>query len=681
MLVINYKGKTPQQPFYSIGVKGNNKANKICFIFNAIQQDIDLRELQPYLKVQNKEHSYLDKIKLEEVQKSYDDTILETIWEMTKKSTQYRNLELQLQFQSDNSDEIVWQTQIVEIELSETINADEEASEKNPTIINQLEKEVANHETRIKSLESEVSDTYTKEETDNLLNKKVDKVEGKGLSSNDFTDDLKTKLEGIDLDNYPTKEEVPSCQTTTTIIKNALTNINGRELSTFVAINTQLQGYDVIVIKNKDQDRTTLSVERAKDYMEYMTGSRFLPTYNYEKPKNSLFVMSDNSIWKPQYDNPDGNGLVLWLISRGATQEEEIKEVGIEKIYLRHTKPKNEIIKQNDIVELGGAYGQPYCNDPTKTFVCIRTTPINSKIEEEIALGRFVIRFNYPTHDRKRGFTHHLNSHSKKIEGVIFVNASMVKTNAYGEKYIYWEENYLRFVRRFYTIENDHNLGSYLNLEKLDVVNRDDIGLALYGIKGHSLSHFGYVPSDHDQVNAYFFSKGATKYGAKETFNGFPQDYRHPDFYPLLGKSVNDIKNNYWCPMIVDGEIVDNYYDPFIIKSFAWRFRRGDRKNKLTYTINGEDFSIFDNDWNYYPMTSNQKKNMLRFITRVSLRPSCAIIDSNYENLTDSQNCWLKTFSQSTQHINLSLNICARMVDMDYQNPLTLFISRIRIGK
>lgn len=41
------------------------------------------------------------------------------------------------------------------------------------------------------------SNTYTKINVDDKLATKVDKVEGKELSSNDFTDELKTKLEGI----------------------------------------------------------------------------------------------------------------------------------------------------------------------------------------------------------------------------------------------------------------------------------------------------------------------------------------------------------------------------------------------------------------------------------------------------------------------------------------------------
>jgi hypothetical protein len=42
--------------------------------------------------------------------------------------------------------------------------------------------------------------TYNKTEVDNLLAAKVDKVEGKGLSTEDFTTELKEKLEG--LENY-----------------------------------------------------------------------------------------------------------------------------------------------------------------------------------------------------------------------------------------------------------------------------------------------------------------------------------------------------------------------------------------------------------------------------------------------------------------------------------------------
>ena len=50
----------------------------------------------------------------------------------------------------------------------------------------------------IGTTKTDLSDYYTKTQVDNLLNSKVDKVNGKGLSSNDYTTAEKTKLSNID---------------------------------------------------------------------------------------------------------------------------------------------------------------------------------------------------------------------------------------------------------------------------------------------------------------------------------------------------------------------------------------------------------------------------------------------------------------------------------------------------
>lgn len=50
---------------------------------------------------------------------------------------------------------------------------------------------------KIGDTEIDLSNYYTISQVDNLLSNKVDKVSGKGLSTNDFTTDLKTKLNGI----------------------------------------------------------------------------------------------------------------------------------------------------------------------------------------------------------------------------------------------------------------------------------------------------------------------------------------------------------------------------------------------------------------------------------------------------------------------------------------------------
>lgn len=52
--------------------------------------------------------------------------------------------------------------------------------------------------TKFEEFKQDLSAYYTKTETDNLLDTKVDKVAGKGLSTEDFTTDEKTKLAGIE---------------------------------------------------------------------------------------------------------------------------------------------------------------------------------------------------------------------------------------------------------------------------------------------------------------------------------------------------------------------------------------------------------------------------------------------------------------------------------------------------
>lgn len=115
--------------------------------------------------------------------------------------------------------------------------------------------------------------------------------------------------------------DVAGSQATTTIIRDARTNINGRVLTSYEATlheaDPNLTGdYTYYKITKGGND---LSEEQAADYMEYMSGSRFVPTYRYEKPQNSLFTMADSSIWKPQW-MASGNfkGLYLFKVSDGA---------------------------------------------------------------------------------------------------------------------------------------------------------------------------------------------------------------------------------------------------------------------------------------------------------------------------------------------------------------------------
>lgn len=63
-----------------------------------------------------------------------------------------------------------------------------------------IQTEVGTIRTDLTQLEETV--ITNKQDTDNSLNTKVDKEANKGLSTNDFTDALKTKLEGLESSKY-----------------------------------------------------------------------------------------------------------------------------------------------------------------------------------------------------------------------------------------------------------------------------------------------------------------------------------------------------------------------------------------------------------------------------------------------------------------------------------------------
>lgn len=105
------------------------------------------------------------------------------------------------------------------------------------------------------------------------------------------------------------------------IVKDALTNINGRVLTAYEATTTTVMSYLAIVIT---YDNEKLTEELASNYMEFMTGNKFLPTYNYEKPKNSYMMFPDGTIWKPQYDS--ANGLLLYNVPNPLMHSQLVSE-------------------------------------------------------------------------------------------------------------------------------------------------------------------------------------------------------------------------------------------------------------------------------------------------------------------------------------------------------------------
>ena len=102
---------------------------------------------------------------------------------------------------------------------------------------------------------------------------------------------------------------VANNQANVSIIVDPLTNVNGRVFVHYTSELIDVGGFPVFKIK---YDGANVTEEQAREYMAYMTGSSFLPKYNYDRPANTYFLMPNGLLLKPQYDST--NGLLLFIL-------------------------------------------------------------------------------------------------------------------------------------------------------------------------------------------------------------------------------------------------------------------------------------------------------------------------------------------------------------------------------
>lgn len=158
MYELYFSGINADTLLNKVSVVNNNNADVIYLLIKKQQQSISLEGYTGYIKVQNKSRTFIDKARLEVDSISAD--TLRLTWHLLRKHTQFETIECQVQFQSNTSEDVVWQSAIFYLKLSQTIRADKEISDKYPTILNQIEIELADHERRIEALE-EGGTTYT----------------------------------------------------------------------------------------------------------------------------------------------------------------------------------------------------------------------------------------------------------------------------------------------------------------------------------------------------------------------------------------------------------------------------------------------------------------------------------------------------------------------------------------
>lgn len=348
-------------------------------------------------------------------------------------------------------------------------------------------------------------------------------------------------------------------------------------------------------------------------------------------------------------------------------------EVEIKRVYLTYD---DRMSIRADYIGLymktphGKLDNDKFLNDSTRIWYNFETTPINDQIEQEIKNGRFVIRLDYPLHNKSltgkqanlintrdrysqptrkygsgtRGFTHTFNDNGmnqiKKdilLNSLIFINESDIKVNRYGEKYIHKRVSFFDYINSTCQFWKHISSSERLELQPitLDFVRNNEEGSDFFNNYCDGYLCLG-VPSLNSRNCAW---GGETKLLNGTTNKKF---YLHRNT-DGNGYSPEDCANNtmklnpaFTCytPLKINvwtDELV--LESPYFISRTGYGFVGGEGNAKFILGDNGD------------PLTKQGTKRAY-----MSARPRCAILNDDYEN---ADYAFLKTYPQADQQIRL----------------------------
>ena len=111
--------------------------------------------------------------------------------------------------------------------------------------------------------EIDLTNFYTKEETGDLLNNKVDKVSGKGLSTNDYTTADKNKLSGIATGANKTVVDSDISTTSTNPVQSKAVGLK------FQGVDSEISGINSVLNSTADEIATIVNEYGSKNLVDY----------------------------------------------------------------------------------------------------------------------------------------------------------------------------------------------------------------------------------------------------------------------------------------------------------------------------------------------------------------------------------------------------------------------------
>lgn len=204
---------------------------------------------------------------------------------------------------------------------------------------------------------------YKKSEVDNKLNTKVDKVEGKDLSSNDFTDDLKTKLEG--LSNYNDNELKAS-------IENKVDKITGKGLSTEDYTSEEKTKLAGLINYNDTEIKTSLNskANSADVYTKSEVDNKVSSIYKYKGSVANKESLPTENLTIGDVYNLENTGMNVAYT--GEKWDELGSTINLNNYYTK-TETTTELTKKVDKVEGKGLSTNDFTDDLNTKLAGIAT--------------------------------------------------------------------------------------------------------------------------------------------------------------------------------------------------------------------------------------------------------------------------------------------------------------------
>lgn len=104
---LTFCGKSPQQRFFRIGVVGNNLADDLTMIIDKKQGNLNLAEFMPFIKIVNRDFTFVDKTRHFIFDVDTDPEKVRLIYVFPKKVTRQRNVDMQVLFQKAENDDTI----------------------------------------------------------------------------------------------------------------------------------------------------------------------------------------------------------------------------------------------------------------------------------------------------------------------------------------------------------------------------------------------------------------------------------------------------------------------------------------------------------------------------------------------------------------------------------------------